>query len=230
LQYDAVVSEAEGSEVKILHCPSQKKVKATTQIASAVSRLKEKGHRVQFIQLHDVKNDEVTEAIKKCDFVVDQMFSDTPMAGFASEAASLGKPAVVGGHFYQYVKEAYGDAPIPPSFYIHPDELEEAIKKMVVDADFRKDLGDRAYQFVSSNWRPEHIAQKYLLLINGNFPLSWQCDPSSIHYLCGTLPEETVRMLTRGMIERFGAQSLGLDSAPSLRVRFIEFASQLENV
>ena len=43
-------------------------------------------------------NSVVLEQLARCDFIIDQLYADFPMPGFATEAAWFGKPAVTAGY------------------------------------------------------------------------------------------------------------------------------------
>ena len=79
------------SAVRILHAPSNPKGKGTAEIHDVIRRLTGKGYRIEFIEITGQPFIGVLEQLSQCDFVVDQLYSDTPMAGFAREAAFFGK-------------------------------------------------------------------------------------------------------------------------------------------
>lgn len=212
-------------QVRILHSPSHEEGKGTRQFYEIIERLRTKGYDIKLVVISGMPNAQVIEELKKCDFVLDELYSDTPMAGLAAEAAQFGKPTVVGGYYANQVNE-YNDAEdMPPTLFVHPDNIESAIEKMIVDRDFRIDLGRRAYEFVHSFWMPEHVAAKYLQIINNDFPKKWLCETKNIRYVHGWgLPEWRVREVIRMMIENYGVKSLKLDDKPELEKNFIQFA------
>ena len=53
------------------------------------------GLPLEYVEIVGQPNDIVLAEIARSAFVIDQLYSDTPMAGFAAEAARLGKPAIV---------------------------------------------------------------------------------------------------------------------------------------
>ena len=65
---------------------------------------------------------------ERADLVVDQLYSDVPCAGLATEAAALGRPAVVGGYAGEELARWYPADRRPPTEYTHPDGLEAAIE------------------------------------------------------------------------------------------------------
>ena len=82
----------------ILHCPSIKKVKGTDSIIKVLEILQKEIPYIEFQLLTGMPQEKVAEAIKNADLVIDQLYSDTPMAHFAAECAALGKPVIVGGY------------------------------------------------------------------------------------------------------------------------------------
>ena len=155
-------SDSERNCLRILHSPSHPQTKGTLAIRKAIENIKLKGYSLELIEISGKPNSVVLEELAKCDFVVDQLYSDMPMAGFATEAASYGKPAVVGGYYSQYLEKDTPKDKIPPSHYCHPDNLEQAIEKMIVDEDYRLELGRKAKTFVETYWTPKQVAQRYL--------------------------------------------------------------------
>ena len=213
--------------VQILHCPSHRGGKGTNIIREAISNLRHKGYEIEYVEISGKPNKYVLEEIRKCDFVVDQVYSDNPMAGFASEAAFLGKPAVVAGYYSRLVKDDLPAHYIPPTLYCHPDEIEQAIERMLVDKNLRVSLGARAKQYVEERWTADKVALRYLRLIEGDIPKDWIYDPCSVQYLHGAgLSEQQARCNVRSVLEMGGKEALQLGDKPLLEKMFIDFAYQ----
>ena len=215
----------ERTAIRILHCPSDERVKGTDRIRRAIDSLKAKGHALDYVELTGQPNRVVLEEVTKSDFVIDQLYSDTPMAGLATEAAFLGKPAVVGGYAATLIKQTLGPDALPPSVFCHPDEIEGAIESLVTDERFRLELGERARRYVEENWAPAKVARRYLRLIAGDIPREWAFSPRESRNVhgCG-LSEEKAREMVRSIIERGGREALQLSDKPELEAMFVEFA------
>lgn len=214
-----------GRPVRILHSPSRGEGKGTPVIRQAIAALRAKGHAVEFVEVSGRPNVEVLAAIAECDFVVDQVYSDTPLAGFAAEAAFLGKPAVVGGYYAACIADDIPTDLIPPSLFCHPDDLEAAIERLITEPDFRRELGHRAQAFVTAHWSPAEVARRYLRLIAGDVPAEWLCDPAGIRYVHGALlPEAQGRAMIRDIVELGGPAALQVSDKPELERRLVAFA------
>lgn len=213
------------NSIKILHSPSDPIAKGTTHIRAAISELVQKGYSIEFVEITGKPHCEVITEIQSCDFVVDQVYSDTPMAGFATEAAWFRKPAVVGGYYAEYIKNDLPPEDIPPSLYCHPDEIGNAIQRLIVDENYREELGREAQNFVRTRWTPEQVARRYLQMIQGSIPEEFMFDPNLIRYVQGGgMPESQSKEIIRNMIEHYGIESLCLSDKPKLEQRFMEYA------
>lgn len=210
--------------VRILHSPSAPLIKGTAQIEAAVENLKRKGHAIEFDCLSEVTNEQVIHELEKCDFVIDQIYSDLPMATFAAEAAFFGKPAVVAGYASRYLG-AFSEWPIPPSLFIDPDDLEAAIEHLIVDGEHRIDLGRRAQEFVCTEWAPAIVAGKIRRIFEGDIPENWWASPAAMNYVegCG-LPIDRSREAIRLLVETCGASALCLEKNEALRSQMIAHA------
>jgi hypothetical protein len=215
--------------VRILHCPSLPEAKGTREIREAIAALRRKGIAIDYVEVSNKTNATVLAEIERCDFVVDQVYSDTPMAAFAGEAAFYGKPAVVGGYYQELIKQDLKPEWIPPSLYCHPARIQEAIERMVLDRESRLRLGLKAKEFVERNWTAQQVAKRYLQMIEGDFPSEWLYEPRRNRYLHGIgMPEQRLRLLIRAMIKKFGRKALLLSHHPELEQRFVDFANITE--
>lgn len=215
--------------VRVLHGPSNPLVKGTAEINEVLERLRRKGHTIELVKIQDMPNKVVLQELARCDFIIDQLYADTPMAAFATEAAFFGKPAVIGGYFAKGIEQCLDPADIPPSLFVAPDDLESAIERLVVDSAFRLHLGEQARQFVLTRWSLTGIAGRYLQLLNDDIPGQWWCDPAEVRYLSGCgLPQGRSRRLVALLLEHFGASALQVQDKPGLERALVEFARAAE--
>ncbi len=214
------------NKLLILHAPSDPERKGTEIIRKTIKNLQVKGYSLELIEVIGKPNAEVLDELSRCDFVIDELYSDAAMAGFATEAAYFGKPAIVSGYANAYDWGSLPAESIPPVHYCHPDKIEEAIEKLIVDEAYRKELGRRAKQFLDKQWSARRVAERYLILIKGDYPDDWLYDPKTIRYLHGWgLPEQKVKTLVRNVIEKGGVRALQLSDKPELERMFLDFVS-----
>lgn len=212
-----------GRALRVLHAPSDVRTKGSLLIAQAINELQEEGVSLEFIQVSGVSNAAVIEEIRRCDFVVDQVFSDTPMAALATEAALLGKPSVVAGYAAAGVSRFIAAEDCPPTLYVEPAALKDAIRKMAMDHDFRAQMGSDAKDFVDHRWSIAEIGSRYNQLFSGTIPDSWWCTPEDVEYVHGYgLSEKTLIEIIEGLVSAHGEAALGLDDKPVLKRKYLE--------
>ena len=222
---DPVEVKSASDQITILHCPSVLKAKGTYQIRKAIIDLQKKGHQIKYIEISNQPNKVVLETLKKCDFVIDQIYSTSPMPGFVTEAASFGKPAVICGYYYNAINKILPERKIPPSHFCHPDELVNGVEKLILDRNYRVELGRRAYDFVATQWNPKKVAARFIKVIGNEFPNDWIYNPKDIKYVHGAgISESKARQVVKAMLEHGGKPVLQLSDKPDLERLFVDFA------
>jgi glycosyltransferase involved in cell wall biosynthesis len=212
--------------VRILHCPTDP-AKGSDIIRSILGGLAERGHRISYLELSGRPNAEVRSRIFQADLVVDEVFSDTPMALFATEAATAGVPAIVGGYWARDMAPSLPPSAIPPSAFVHPDDLESTLERLVSNEAERRTLGIMAREFVSERWRPEVVAQRVLSLAMGDTTDILIREPAELTYCAGWgMPIETQRRSVRQVIAMGGRVALGLSHNPNLERLMVATANE----
>jgi glycosyltransferase involved in cell wall biosynthesis len=215
-----------GARVRLLHSPSHPVLKGSAQIRAMVERLQAQGLDIELRTIQGRPNAEVLQALRDCDLVLDQLYSDTPMAGFAAEAAGLGRPVLVGGYRAGALARDLAGLPQPPTCYVAPEAFEAELARLVRDRAGREALGRAARTFVADHWRPGPTAERLARVLRGDVPAQWWCDPGRVDHLqgCG-LPEAAARDHVRALVAYGGASALQLDDKPALRQAFLDFAA-----
>ena len=212
--------------IRILHSPSNPEAKGSDRIRETVQRLQRKGLPVELVELRNVPNAVVRSEIARADLAIDQIYSDAPMVGFATEAATVGVPAIVGGYAWPELRRIYPKEVMPPVEQCDPDGLAAAVSRMVTDQAHRQALGARASRFVHTAWAPERVAERYLAVVRGKTRPEWLFDPRTLRYVRGVgLSEDRARELVRAVLERGGRAALQLADKPALEQAFVDFAN-----
>jgi glycosyltransferase involved in cell wall biosynthesis len=211
--------------VRIVHAPSDPVGKGSEEINQAIQNLIKQGHRIEYVAVVGRTNREVKEILAGCDFVVDQLYYDVSLSILGTEAAFLGKAVLFGSYARDEFKKVVPAAHLPPAVVCRPEEIEGAIKGLVVDQKLRARLGMNGREFAGRNYGPKRVAENLLRLIANDIPGDWWFDPNSLEYCHGYGYSETgVKSRIRELIEKEGAESLCLDDKPLLKERFIKFA------
>ncbi|MBK6862637.1 MAG: glycosyltransferase [Ideonella sp.] len=249
----AVPARAPGDRVVLVHSPSLAVAKGTEEIQRIVEQMQARGLPVELRILQGLPNAAVVDALREADLVVDQLYSDTPMAGLATEAAQLARPALVGGYFAAHAARALaGLAPIPSRFVL-PEEFGAALEDLVRDEAQRRTLGSAALAFVQDHWSCEQVARRLMRLLSApapalraagvaqptgspgatrragagevDVPAHWWFDPATVDYLhgCG-LSEAAARDRVARLVAERGVGALQLADKPALEAAFVAWA------
>jgi hypothetical protein len=225
--YPVEAPEPPEPPIRILHSPSNPTVKGSELIRAAADRLVAEGIPLELIEIRNMPNRMVLEQLRTCHFVVDQIYSDGPMLGFAAEAALYGKPAVVGSYGWDELRRLMPEGSLAPVEECHPDGIEAAMRRLATDAGHRRALGLAARRFVEG-WAGEEVARRYLRLLAGERPSEWFCDPSEVRYLQGVgLSEQRAREIVAAVIRDGGIGALQITDKPELEAAFLHFVSAL---
>ncbi|MEP7081444.1 MAG: hypothetical protein ABI841_00555 [Chloroflexota bacterium] len=225
---EAPAARSGGRPVRVLHAPSNPASKGTQAIRDAVQAVQAQGVRLELVVVSARPNSEVLEAIRACDFVVDEIYSDSPMAGFAAEAAAVGRPAIVGGYGWDELKRVTSPDAMPPAHLSDPAGLADAILLLASDETYRMELGARARRFMEENWSPEAVARRFLALIERREPEAWTFDPADVAYAHGTgIAEDGLREVLAGVLEAGGRAGLCVADKPRLEQRLVDLAGPL---
>jgi hypothetical protein len=221
-RYDLTEVKKKGSEsvdqnglISIVHSPSDPETKGTAEIRRIIKKLKNKGHNIKFIELVNVPNEEVLKELMKCDFVVDQLYSDFFITGIIREAAFLGKPSVIGGYYADYFDSDFiGNLPV---LYCNPEKIEESIVKLIEDGECRLILGEDAKKFIEENSSPAIVASKFLSILRNDYPQEWLFDPADTRYPFGYgIRNKELRKTIKKIIKTHGVRGLCLEDKPQL--------------
>lgn len=220
---DATPPKTDG-KVRILHCPSRTEIKGSEIIQSVLARLLQEGLPIEFRQLSGIPRSQVLHEITLCDFVVDELYSDSPLAGFAAEAAAFGKPAIVGGYGWSLFRELFRQEALPPTKLCHPDHLEQAIRDLIADPASRGRLGAEARRFLQNQWSESAFADRFARIVAGEIPEDWWVKPQQVRYCHGMgLSEAEARRLISVLVQHCGPEALQLEHHPQLCQRLLAF-------
>jgi hypothetical protein len=217
---EGVDRSGENAIPRILHCPSNLRGKGTFEIREIVDQLRRDGLEFEYVEISGRPHDDVIEEIRRSDFVIDQLYCDTPLAGFASEAASYGKAAVVGIHDLDRVEVAFPAA--VKGAICEPRALAEKIRELVSSVERRREAGRKAYGFIQQ-WTPEKVAQRMATVLVDGPKREWVVETHQGASAFGWgLPEEASRDSIADLVKAYGESGLCLDDQPELKAAMLQ--------
>jgi len=215
--------------LKALHCPSYTRIamKGSPEIRAAVEAVRRQGLDVELVELAGQPNQVVLDAIDQCDVVIDEVWSDTPMAHFAAEAASRGRGTIVGGYYREILTEETPAEAIPPSCFVAPDGLAEAIAELARDRQRCRQLGQDAFAYVREHWRASEVVRRILDALDGSAPEEWFFRPEDCRYAYGYgMSQETYYEHLADLVGRWGTGVLQLHGRPRVLEAIEAFLTQ----
>jgi glycosyltransferase involved in cell wall biosynthesis len=204
--------------LRVMHAPSDRVIKGSDAIRSAVVGLQREGRAVELREVAGVSNKEVLASMADSDLVIDQLYSDTPLSGIACESAAVGTPVVTFGYAGPALAESAQRLGLPMGHYLPPDQLQAAIARAVDDPAWLRTLGEAASSFVDSQWSIASVSERFERVVLGDVPEEWMVDPRQVDYALGCgVAESRLRMTLVGYVRRFGIRCLWLpDGSPLL--------------
>ena len=143
--------------LKILHAPTNRDVKNTKAVVTAISALKDEGLDIQFTIAEDKKHSELIEIISGNDLVVDWLNPEYGIYGvFSIESMALGRTVICSLNDSLYDKH---DVPI---ISIPPTDLADKIKELYNNRNLLVIGGKSSYDFVQSHHNPIESAKKVI--------------------------------------------------------------------
>lgn len=205
------------SEIHILHAPSDRRGKGSDEIASIVQRVRMDFPNIVYTELSGIPNSEVLKKIAKSQIVIDQMYSDTYLAGLGTEAASLGVAVLAGGYGVQELNKHVHLDYLPPALVVHPNDVEKSLIRLVAEVTHREEISKACESFVSTRWSVERVAERFLLVVTGSCPEEWFFNPMAVSYVHGSgLEENELLSIWKNGYERFGKRFLNIPHRPDL--------------
>jgi hypothetical protein len=154
-------------KIKIVHIPSDPSIKGTKIITEVCLRLVAEG-LIEFESKARVTHTEALELLASSDLLVDWLYSDIYMPVLATEAAFLGKPAIVAGYAWDYLEDTTSKSTKPPVINIDPSDLEKTIRFYVKHSIELSNLGSEAQAFVMDKRTASVVASRYARLISND--------------------------------------------------------------
>lgn len=212
--------------LKVLHAPSSRATKGTNEIISVVRRVKNMGYPIELTILEGCKNEELLKQIPQFDLVVDQLYSDTPMAGLALECLQLGVPVLVGGYKLHELERFMPDKRLPPTIIVRPDDFEARLIQLLTSEGLLDKYREQASRYLSESANHPSVGEIFLTVLEGTHALS-TVDPRDVRYFEGVgQPRVTTAKQILSIYRHGGLKAMGLQSKPLLAKDIIGWAEK----
>jgi hypothetical protein len=152
-----------GGEVVVAHAPNHPRIKGTDALLECVERLRAEGVPVRVELLTGRTNEQVREAIRTADVIADQFIIGYAM--FAIEGMAAGKPVMSALSSMPpevAQTEAIRSCPIVDTDL---DSLEPQLRRLVGDAELRRELGRSGRNFAISHHSYDAVAEGWEAVI-----------------------------------------------------------------
>lgn len=138
----------------IAHAPSNKEIKGTNYIASAIESLKEKGYNIDFKLVEGMNHHEALKEYAKADIVIDQVRIGW-YGVLAVEAMALGKPVVsyIRNDLKHYLPKQ------KPVVSANPKNIETVLERLLNDGELRELTASSARKYVRELHDAPHVAE-----------------------------------------------------------------------
>lgn len=208
----------------ILHAPSKKEAKGTKEIRKILKEIEKEGYSFKYIEISGMPHPKVLEAIASADIVIDQLYCDTPMAGFATESGLNGVPVIVGGYYADVYKRILPD-PIAPTIFCMPEELKNEVIEMLTNNEKRIEIGIKEQEYINNMCLSTIVANRFLCLFMNNIPEEWMFNPDDNDYIWGLGQEkEKVCNNVKFLLNNYGEDALGIKKDGKLYKKYLEIA------
>jgi hypothetical protein len=217
----------DAARVRVLHCPSHHVTKGTRYVREVMAELEAEGLPIEYVELSGRPHAEILAAIDASDFVIDQLFSDTPLAAFATEAAMRERVPVVAGWGAAEFQAWIAPELRPPGIYCQPTELRDVVTRLVTDRALRERMAGELARFCAEQRTPAAAAAKLLRVVDGTAPDAWRFDPARIGFARGMGPHAVIQAMIQGVLDAGGESALQVDDKPALRAALVDYARAL---
>ncbi len=165
----------ESASIKVLHSSFLKNsgrtwngrnVKGSPYVLSAIKRLREEGHPVEYYYIENVPSNKMRFYQSQADIIVEQLIYGW-WGSTGVEAMALGKPVVC------YLRPSWKDSffkTFPeydglPIVEADTKTIYEVLKSLVVDADLRRQKGDESRRFAETHFDPQKNTRSFAAIL-----------------------------------------------------------------
>jgi hypothetical protein len=198
----------------VVHAPSKREIKGTTEILAALEKLKAEGISFTLKLLEGLPNEEVIRQLVDADVVVDEL-NESHYGMLGLEAMATGCALAGGNH-----PELVPLPPDPPMLHLNPDNLYAQLRRLLTDKNLRINLAAAGRPFVEKYHDRARVAQHMLDCLNA--PQDQMLDYYPVFFSKDYRPPDDevidpeIQRLTTEVVHRYGLPE-GVDPQDMIR-------------
>ena len=141
-------------------------IKGSTFVLAALERLKNEGHPVEYLNIIDKPSNQMRFYQAQVDIVVEQLIYGW-WGSTGVETMALGKPVVcyIRPSWKEFFLKTFPEYSSLPVVEADTQSIYEVLKKLVTDADYRRQKGDESRRFAEAHFDPEKNTAKLINLL-----------------------------------------------------------------
>jgi len=153
--------------IKIVHSPTNRKLKGSDFIITAVNKLCDEFNHVEFILVENLKHEEALKVYQSADLVIDQVLIGW-YGGFGVEVMKMGKPlgVFIREEDLHFIPKQMADDLKISIINITPFNIYETLKEYILNPELLLEKSSQGYDYVCKWHDPEYVHQlvmnKYL--------------------------------------------------------------------
>jgi len=168
----------DGQPVRVLHAPTDRRIKGTPYVIQAVEQLKREGFNIDFRLVENMSHKEAMREYRESHIVIDQLRAGGGGGVLAVECLALGKIVVA--------PRAEGFDPPDPRWPADPDTLLDQLRRLLQQPERWPELAAQGRRFVEQRHDSRAVAKQLIALYEGapapaaprlsDRMLTWYCD------------------------------------------------------
>lgn len=190
--------------LRIIHTYSAPEAKGTDYIEQVLKSIANSGQPISYEILGGLSHMEVVRYRARADLVIDQMYSDAPLASAATESLAVGVPVIVAGYEMPTMKDLLNSI---PGIFILPENLETTIINILRNPSIISQEKIKISTWLERNFL-EESARRIIEIFLKPEKFSY-LDPRTLGYFHGMgVSENRLRYFLRAYINKYGVYGL----------------------
>ena len=144
-----------------MHEPTNAGAKGSAEIIKVVNDLRVLGFKIELIIPTRMSTQfELSQYVKQCDLVIDQIYSDSVCGAFAAECGTQGKAVMIAGRALPYLSDLEF-VKSAPTISMKTEDLKLNIIRLYKNRNLLMQHGANLKDYIDHNWERKFVASNY---------------------------------------------------------------------